>query len=289
MNMIHPKLDYLRIRQLRLLVMLNQGMTLSSAAEQLSITAAAASLMLQELESSVGHTLFTRDRRGAKPTEAGQQLAARAAVVIEEFSLFEQETIAPKHRTTLRLGVIPQVMIERVPHIAQRYAAHYTGGLQVQEGTSGELLAAVQSGQLAAAIVRTSPSVQSTEQTRSLQLDVIASEQAVIALPLQHPLAHRKRIQASDLKALQWVLPEPGSYIRNMLTHYFQVNQLGTPQTALQVTTTVQALWCASQMGLAAAGPLAIIERFSKDWQISALPIKLGEPVELGLFIARLS
>jgi hypothetical protein len=51
----------------------------------------------------------------------------------------------------------------------------------------------------------------------------------------------------------------------------------------LQVATTVHALWCASQMSLAAAGPVSLIQRFSAHWQLKALPITLGEPIQLGL------
>jgi hypothetical protein len=79
------------------------------------------------------------------------------------------------------------------------------------------------------------------------------------------------------------VLPEPGSYIRNMLEQHFQIAELGSPRCMLQVATTVQALWCASQMDLAAAGPISLIRRFSAEWQLKALPIALGEPIQLGL------
>ena len=279
------RLSQLRIRQLRLLVWLSDGLTLSAAAELLHITAAAASQMLQELESSVGAVLFTRDRRGAKATEAGLKLAQRSAVLLREFELFESSVQALNTEPLmLKIGVIPQVMIERVPAIASRFAKQYPGSLQVSEGTSQALIEAVKSGQLAAAITRMGQVPDARKQWEGLQIDQLGTEQAAMAVPLAHPLARRRRISAAQLAELSWAMPEPGSYIRNLLEQHFQFHQLGAPRMALQVSTTVHALWCALQMGLAAAGPLSLIKRFAADWGLKALPIALGEPIQLGFF-----
>ncbi|MBS7806307.1 LysR family transcriptional regulator [Variovorax sp. PCZ-1] len=279
------RLSQLRIRQLRLLVWLSDGLTLSAAAAQLHITAAAASLMLQELESSVGAVLFTRDRRGAQPTEAGLKLAQRSAVVLREFEQFEMSVhTLSTEPLTMKLGVIPQAMIERVPAIASRLARQYPGSLHVSEGTSQALVEAVKSGTLTAAITRMGQVPDARNQWDGLHIDLLGTEQAAMAVPTSHALARKRRITAQELAQLSWVLPEPGSYIRNLLEQHFQFHRLGTPHMALQAGTTVQALWCASRMGLAAAGPLSLIKRFASDWGLKALPLALGEPMQLGLF-----
>jgi DNA-binding transcriptional LysR family regulator len=153
----------------------------------------------------------------------------------------------------------------------------------VTEGTSQALVAGVQAGSLACAITRIGAAGVTQRDLQGLQVEVLGAELAAIAVPRSHPLARKRRIGPQDWQSLGWVLPEPGSYIRNMLVQFFMLQQLGTPRCMLQVATTVQALWCASQMGLAAAGPLALIQRFSDDWQLKALPVSLGEPIQLGL------
>jgi DNA-binding transcriptional LysR family regulator len=281
---LQHRLSQLRIRQLRLLVWLHEGLTLSAAASQLHISAAAASQMLLELESSVGARLFERDRRGARPTQQGTLLAERAAVMLREFALFESsvQTLG-EQPLMLRLGVIPQVMIERIPHMAQQLNRSHPGSLQVSEGTSQALVDDVREGRLAAAIMRIGSAGVSLQAMRGLQLEVLGTEQAAMAVPRAHQLAKKPRVSQEALAQLGWVLPASGSYIRNMLEQHFQMMQLGAPRCMLQVATTVHALWCASQMGLAAAGPLSLIRRFGAEWQIKALPIQLGEPVQLGL------
>ncbi len=229
--------------------------------------------------------MFERDRRGARPTEVGLQLAQRAGVILREFDLFEADIQhLGQSSLQLRLGVIPQVMMERVPALALRYAKQYPGSLLVSEGTSLALLSAVQQGALSAAITRMGSSSSTTSTWQGLQMDRLGQEQAAIALPQNHPFARKRSITAEQLCSLGWVLPEPGSYIRNILEQHFALHNLGSPRLMLQVSTTVQALWCASRMGLAAVGPLSMIKRFAQDWQIKALTLHLGEPMQLGLF-----
>ncbi len=286
MNTIAPRLGHLRMRQLQLFVWLSEGCTLRSAAQRLHVSPAAVTLMLHELEASVGVTLFERDRRGARPTPAGVALAQHAQLVLADFAALEARCAnLGRSAAVLRLGVIPQVMMERVPNIAARYCQRHSGSLQVSEGTSPTLLARVSRGQLSAAIVRLgavgAPLLASEGQ--GLQVQRLGGERAAIAVPAGHPLAAKRRVHPKDLATLRWVLPQSGSYIRDMLHMYFQLHQLGQPQAALQVDTTVQALWCAARVGCAAAGPLALIERFAKDWKLKALHLQWAEPVELGL------
>jgi DNA-binding transcriptional LysR family regulator len=278
------RLSQVRIRQLRMLVWLADGLTLSAAAQQLHITAAAASQMLLELESSVGARLFDRDRRGARATESGRLLAQRAAVMLHEFELFEDSVHKlGQQPLLLRLGVIPQVMIERVPDIAARVNHSYPGSLQVTEGTSQALVDDVREGRLAAAITRMGAAGVSMRAMQGLKVEPLGTEQAAIAISKAHSFARKRLITPDALKTLGWVLPESGSYIRNTLEQYFQTAQLGAPQCMLQVSTTVHALWCASQMQLAAAGPLSLIHRFSTEWQLKVLPVSLGEPIQICL------
>ena len=49
--MLHPRLDQLRVKQLRFLSLLATHCSLSATAEQLSMTQSAASMMLKEIES----------------------------------------------------------------------------------------------------------------------------------------------------------------------------------------------------------------------------------------------
>jgi DNA-binding transcriptional LysR family regulator len=285
-------LHHLRIRQLWLLVWISEGHTLVQIAQRLHVSAAAVSVMLQELEATLGLVVCERDRRGARPTPVGIRLAQRAQVMLAEFTHFEAELQAPAaHEQILRIGLIPQATIQWLPRLLRAYRdLQADGNAQVSviasEGTSGALLARADAGELSGVLVRMGPSLddEAKKLAAQLELDVLGSERVGIMLSASHPLHKRARITAQDLAALEWVLPEPGSYIRRMLELHFQKHGLPMPRTVLQVDTTAQALWCATQLGCAAAGPLSLLDGFGLGWKLKALPVKLGEPVKLGFF-----
>src|SRR5712691_9191082 len=62
----------LRVKQLLLLVALDQHRSIRKAAEEIHVSQPAASKSLIELEAVMGCRLFERGRNGLRPTEAGQ-------------------------------------------------------------------------------------------------------------------------------------------------------------------------------------------------------------------------
>jgi DNA-binding transcriptional LysR family regulator len=280
--MLH--LDQLRIRQLQLLVWLGEGATLNAVAARLHVSAAAVSLMLSEIESKVGHSLFTRDRRGARPTKLGERLAERAAVVLHEFDLFAQEVARVEHApVAFRLGAIPQVMMQTIPRVVTRYQRENLGALTVHEGTTRELLADVLSGNLGAAIVRVGLGSLDERARSELAVEMLGEESAAIAVSKSHPLARRKKIDVDELAAIDWVMSSPDSYLRNIFELFLQRHSLVLSSIVLQVDSTVQALWSAARLNAAAVGPISLIRSTVNEWNLVALPITIGEPVKLGL------
>ncbi|MGL4230355.1 MAG: LysR family transcriptional regulator, partial [Casimicrobium sp.] len=213
--MLH--LEQLRIRQLQLLVWLSEGMTLNAVAARMHVSAAAISLMLKELETRIDYPLFERDRRGARATKAGMQLAQRARVVLREFDDFENEVDALNSQpTAFRVGVIPQVMMQHVPKILARYDTDRFGPLNVSEGTTRVLVRDVLAGELGAAIVRVGLGSLDERARNELSVEMLDSEEAAIAVPRTHEFARRRKITAKEIAQLEWVLSSPDSYLRNM-------------------------------------------------------------------------
>jgi DNA-binding transcriptional LysR family regulator len=276
--------DQLRIRQLQLLVWLGDGMTLNAAAERLHLSAAAVSLMLTELEAKVGHSLFTRDRRGALPTKIGEILAQRASVVLQEFAHFVDDASKfDSARATFRLGAIPQVMMQAIPRIVRRCRRENLGTLTVHEGTTRELLRDVLDGELGAAVVRVGLGSLDERSRSELEVEMLGEETAAIAVPKSHALARRKKIALTELESIDWVMSSPDSYLRNIFELFLQRNGLKLRSVQLQVDSTVQALWAATRLGAAAVGPISLIRSTAHEWNLVALPIAIGEPVKLGL------
>lgn len=69
-------LNRLRMRQVSLLLSISDTGTLRAASESIGLTQPAATKMLHELESAIGHPLFDRVGRGLKLTPTGESVLA---------------------------------------------------------------------------------------------------------------------------------------------------------------------------------------------------------------------
>src|SRR5258706_10771765 len=84
-----------QLRHLRCLLAVAQEQNLARAAEKLSLSQPAVSKTLAELESLAGAKLVYRGRRGARLTDAGDQLLAHALRILESVAEAAQ-SLAPE-------------------------------------------------------------------------------------------------------------------------------------------------------------------------------------------------
>lgn len=78
---LHRVLNRVRLRQLALLLALQEQGTRSAAAREMGMSQPAATKMLRELESALGYRLFERVARGLESTAAGQTTLAHVRAV----------------------------------------------------------------------------------------------------------------------------------------------------------------------------------------------------------------
>jgi molybdate transport repressor ModE-like protein len=115
-----------RLRQLQLLLALQQCGSVMQAAVELSMSQSAATQALAELERVLDIKLFERHARGMRPTVAGQALidAARGMLVgLQEVS----ESLASIRRgasAALRLGAIPAAALSVLSQLLPRFTRH---------------------------------------------------------------------------------------------------------------------------------------------------------------------
>ena len=86
------RLGSLRLRHFRLVERLISEGTMHKAARTMNITQPAASLMLRELESAIGVSLFERSRRGMTATAAGMMLLDRARAILGEARFIAEQS-----------------------------------------------------------------------------------------------------------------------------------------------------------------------------------------------------
>src|SRR6478752_5946380 len=117
-----PDIDHLRLRSLVLIETLAQTGSLRQAARRLNTSQPALTVMLRDVERTLGGTLFERSRRGLVATAMGDYAIQQA-------------------RRLLRVGVLQLLMLEVVPRalVLLRRAAPAVR-IEFEEGAAGHLL-----------------------------------------------------------------------------------------------------------------------------------------------------
>ena len=107
------------LRQLQYAVAVADARSFSEAAWRCRVSQPSLSAQIAQLEDALGTRLFERDRRRVLLTTAGEQIVARARVVLREvddLADLAQRSTDPL-ASTVRLGVIPTVSPYLIPCI----------------------------------------------------------------------------------------------------------------------------------------------------------------------------
>ena len=225
---------HLTIRQLTLLVRLDEERSLVRAAATSGLTQPAASKLLREIETSIDVKLFDRHARGMTPTCYGEILVRHARLALSELGLARDEIVALKSGLSGKaaIGTVLSPGTHLVPTAVVRMKQQYPGILAtIEMGPSKELVRKLLQGDLDMVVGR----VIDCPRADDLVYEPLATDEphAVIA-SAQHPLAAHKDLQLEDLIEQPWVLPPAGSLVRDKLNDMFIQQGLSRPANIIE-------------------------------------------------------
>lgn len=206
---------HVRLRQLQLLLALEQCRSIAKAAAHLDMSQSAATQALSELERVLDMRLFERHSRGIRPTQAGEALIDTVRGVMTELEDVS-ETLASMRigaSAALRLGAIPAAAHAILaPLLLQFYALRSRQvHIDVQEGEGARLLAMLTSSALDAVFCR-QPSLLPQE----LVFEPLLADEAVFVAATSHPLAATRNLSLVLLNKAHWVLPTSNIAVRDI-------------------------------------------------------------------------
>jgi DNA-binding transcriptional LysR family regulator len=249
----------------------------SRAAEALDITQPAVSIQIQELEKSLGATLFHRRSRGLRLTEVGETVMAYSQQI---FSLSSKllETIQELHglqlgRLTLGASTTPG---EYVLPLAVGQFRKTHPGIQVEMslGNTRSIIQRILNREIDLGMVGDWPQQQSDE----LELiDYLNDEIVLVAAP-SHPAAHMQSLSLQQVIGHGLIVREEGSATRSTAERYFADHgvtpvvalSLGSNQAVKQAAAAGGGIGVISRLGVAAevrAGMLTILKVDNWDCQ----------------------
>ena len=236
--MSQPRLDQLRIKQLRFMGLLASLGSLAATAEKLSMTPSAASMMLKEIEGLFGAKLFRRQGRGMALTDAGRAVLPRCQTVLGEVGAMGS-TLQGAGRPLLRIGAFPHTTTTVLPEIVKKLVSGPSAWrLQIVEGSAEHLLQLLLGGEIDLLLGRLPRQVAGTgtgtgtgagagagignpDAIDGLAQRVLYQGSLSVVAARNHPLAGKRSVPMAALLKWPWILPGMTSTTRVALVEAF--------------------------------------------------------------------
>jgi DNA-binding transcriptional LysR family regulator len=267
-----PRLDQLRVRQLRFLSLLSSLGSLAATAERLSMTPSAASMMLKEIEALFATKLFRRQGRGMALTTEGQALLPRCQTVLGEVGAMGS-TLRGTGKPLLRIGAFPHTTTTVLPGIVkQLLAGPPAWRLQIVDGSAEHLTQLLLNGEIDLLLGRLPQQLGGSSLINGLAQRVLYEGELAVVAARNHPLAGRRSITLDELLAWPWILPGGQSTTRVALAQAFLKRGLVPPEPvvespsffySLSVVAQTDLLTCCARTAAQQSGQATAILRVS--------------------------
>jgi DNA-binding transcriptional LysR family regulator len=227
--MSSPRLDQLRVRQLKFVGLLSSLGSLAATAEHLSMTPSAASMMLKEIESIFGAKLFFRQGRGMVPSALGRALLPRCQTVLGEVGAMGA-SLVDRGQPLLRIGAFPHTTTTVLPKIIKSLISDTPSWrVQILDHGADRLLDLLVAGEIDLLLGRMPSRIAYGPAISGLEQRVLYHSGLAVVANKQHPLAGRTDVSMGDLLAWPWVLPSTQSTTRVAVIDAFLREGLAPP------------------------------------------------------------
>lgn len=271
-------LNRLRMRQIALLLALDELGTLRAAADRLGMTQPAATKMLHELESTLGQPLFERVGRGLQRNPAGDRVTAHFVAIqgsVESLNR-ELEDMRGGGIGKLAIGSIMAASPGRLTQALLRLKQEMPMlAIEVAVDTSDRLLAQLQEGVLDLAIGRLTGNVD-----LPCRFQPIDDEALALVAANDHPLAARRSLPFPALLEYSWVLQPFGSPMRELVEREFREHQAQLPRGLIETGSILTTINLVRGSQLLAVIPEAVALGDAQHGKVRVLPYRFGRTLE---------
>ena len=203
----------LSVDRLRVLHAIAAHGSLSAASQALHVTNSAVSQQLAKLEREVGQPLVERNGRGVRLTDAAELLVEHTSRILSLVHRAEADLEAHRGDVNghLRLSATPTAVRGLLPAVLPALREAHPGlRVELNEEEPHESIPAMINGDADLAMVvdwNGSPLALPQGMTRASVMEDVGD----IALPAEHPLAHRELLELDEILDLPWISWSKGS------------------------------------------------------------------------------
>lgn len=197
-------INFRLVRHLWLFLAVAEEQHFGRAARRLGMSQPPLTEQIQVLEQALKARLFVRSRRGAQLTPVGQAIVPAVRRFVQQMEHLE---LAVREATSgqtgmLTIGAISSAMLEVLPPYLERLRQQQPQlTVAVREIDTAEAVPALLAGDVDLAFARLDGDLGADVQTQPM-----AHDRLVVALPAQHRLARRRRIDLADLAEEAFVM-----------------------------------------------------------------------------------
>ena len=197
----------LNVQRLRVLKEVACRGSFSAAADALSYTQSAVSQAVATLEAETGATLIERNRKGVRPTAAGEVLLAHADTIFGSIEAAEDAlgAVLGARAGRLRMASFPSAGGTLMPLAIARFrAAHPEVELSLAEGEPEEIAPRLRAGEFDLALLFEFRG-NGDRLGSGLRVARLREDPMHAVLPAGHPLAETDPLRLEDLSDEAWI------------------------------------------------------------------------------------
>lgn len=267
--------DFLRVRHLRLLQLVQQGGSLAAASRELHLSQPAVTKMLHELEAAFGAALVTRGARGGTLTPQGLAALQRLRLALAQVdTALDAARSGRPEIPTLRIGILPLVSVALMQAVLrQLWKSRTPLRLMMQESTASGLLQALAAGKVDCVLGRAEPDALAVLEGAKLKQVPLTQEQLVFACGAGHPLARKRRIELPLLLEQEWVLAAAGSHTRRLVDTLFLSRGLQPPVPVVESMSFHTNLLLVQAIGACTVAPLSAVTLYGRMGLVQVLKV----------------
>ena len=267
----------LKMRQVLLLVALDDLRNLHRAAQRVAMTQPAATRLLGDLERQLGLRLFERSARGVTPNACGEALVRHARAILATLDHAREEINAIAEGATGRVAV--GVLLVAAPLLVPRAVARFKAArprhtVSIREGNAPGLLPLLRRGELDLVVGRVSSDLPSD----GLSFEAFYRERMHVVARVDHPLARRRSLALADLAAWPWILPTGDAPYRHRLDTAFRHAGAEPPSQVVESVSVPVNKLLLQESDMLGVMPYTVAQQYAADGALRILPTQLPPP-----------
>lgn len=263
-------LNRLRMRQVSLLLAIEQHGTLRGASEALGLTQPGATKMLHELEDTLGHPLFDRVGRGLQITTSGQCVLSYFRGMRGTMEALSRELQELKLGSAGKL-CIGSIMAASPSHLTRALIEikklFPLLSIEIVVGTSDHLVKLLQEGALDLVIGRTIGLP-----ARDYDFRPVADEALAVVVSQTHPLTGTRSVPFQAMLRFPWILQPSGSPMRDVMEKEFGMHNAPIPKGLIETASILTTTNLIAQSEMIAVIPDSVASRYERHKLLTILP-----------------